>query len=291
MRSISSAGARSFLPRSLLACSLLGWGLLGCGVAQSQHDAAMAEVNKAKASCEAELAQARKDVDDLRGELAAAEGRASASDEATRAELDELRKQKAAAEARLKLFDEFLAKFKKMIDAGKLDITVRRGQIVLALGTDILFDTGKTEIKEDGRASLAEVAEALKTVSGRRFQVAGHTDTIPIKTKEFPSNWELSTARAVAVVKLLNDKGVRPDALSAAGYAEFDPATSNATDKGRTKNRRIEIVIVPNIEELVKMPELRKESERDPKEAKDPKEPKPKPAAAPAAPKASPKKK
>jgi chemotaxis protein MotB len=263
-----------------LAILLLLAGGVGCGVPQSQHDAAVADANKAKASCEAQLAQAQKDAEDLKEKVAAAEGRAGAADEATRAELDELRKQKAAAEARLKLFDEFLAKFKKMIDAGKLDITVRRGQIVLALGTDILFDTGKTEIKDDGRASLAEVAEALKTVSGRRFQVAGHTDTVPIKTKEFPSNWELSTARAVAVVKLLTEKGVKSDALSAAGYAEFDPATSNANDKGRTKNRRIEIVIVPNIEELVKMPELRKEAgdPAAPKEPKEPKEPaKPKP--------------
>lgn len=181
-----------------------------------------------------------------------------------------------------------------MIDAGKLDITVRRGQIVLALGTDILFDTGKTEIKDDGRAALSEVAEALKTVSGRRFQVAGHTDTLPIKTKDFPSNWELSTARAVAVVKLLSEKGVRSDVLSAAGYAEFDPANSNANEKGRTKNRRIEIVIVPNIEELIKMPEIRRESsdgkEPSKEQAKEPSKPK-SPAPAPKPKEPAPKKK
>jgi chemotaxis protein MotB len=237
----------------------------------------MADANKAKTQCEEKLTAAQKEVDTLKGQLAEAEGKASANDEATKAELEELKKQKAAAEARLKLFDEFLAKFKKMIDAGKLDITVRRGQIVLALGTDILFDTGKTEIKDDGKAALAEVAEALKTVSGRRFQVAGHTDTVPIKTKEFPSNWELSTARAVAVVKLLNDKGVKADALSAAGYAEFDPANPNTTDKGKQKNRRIEIVLVPNIDELVKMPEIKKEKDPNapPPEKKEP-PPKPK---------------
>ncbi len=114
-------------------------------------------------------------------------------------------------------------------------------------------------------------------MTGRRFQVAGHTDTIPIKTKEFPSNWELSTARAVAVVKLLTEKGVRSDVLSAAGYAEYDPASSNATDKGRTKNRRIEIVIVPNIEDLVKMPEIHGASpevdKNKPKPSPKPKEP------------------
>ena len=253
--------------RALLVLGV-GGGTAGCCVPQSQYDAEIADADKAKASCKAELAEARKSVDELKTQLADLEGRAGAADEATRLELEELRKQKEAAEARLKLFDEFLAKFRKMIDAGKLDITVRRGQIVLALGTDILFDTGKTEIKDDGKAALAEVADTLKGVSGRRFQVAGHTDTVPIKTKEFASNWELSTARAVAVVKLLVEKGVKPDAVSAAGYAEFDPANSNASDKGRTKNRRIEIGVVPNIEDLVKMPELKK-----PASTSKPKEP------------------
>lgn len=255
--------------RWTISSALFGLALAGCVVPKSQHEAAMADAAKARASCEEKLAATQKEVDELKEKLADAEDRAGAADEATRAELEELRRQKAAAEARAKLFDEFIAKFKKMIDAGKLDITVRRGQIVLALGTDILFDTGKTDIKDDGKAALAEVAEALKTVSGRRFQVAGHTDTVPIRTKEFPSNWELSTARAVAVVKLLTEKGVRPDVLSAAGYAEFDPAASNANERGRTKNRRIEIVIVPNIEELVKMPELRKEADlKEPAPAK-----------------------
>jgi chemotaxis protein MotB len=97
---------------------------------------------------------------------------------------------------------------------------------------------------------------------------------VPIKTKELGSNWELSSARALAVIKLLLEKGVRPDVLSAAGYAEFDPAQSNTSDKGRAKNRRIEIVIVPNIEDLVKMPELGKAKEGVPPLPK-PKEPTP----------------
>jgi len=240
----------------LLALPLLA----ACGVPKSQYDAAVADGAKSKTECEqrasAAQAELQKQIDDLKSKLAEAESKADATSQATRGELEELRRQKAAAEQRAKLFEEFIAKFKKMIDAGKLAITVRHGQIVLALGTDILFDTGKTEIKPEGQAALAEVADALKTVGGRRFQVSGHTDNVPIKTKEFPSNWELSTARAVAVVKLLLDHGVKADSLSAAGYAEFDPSTANANERGRSKNRRIEIVVVPNIEELVRMPEL-----------------------------------
>jgi chemotaxis protein MotB len=225
---------------------------LGCGVPKTEYDAAIAKEQKtSKDQHDAD----EKQIADLQARIKELEGKQT--DEQTRAELEELRAQKAAADARAKLFDDFVKKFQKMIDAGKLDITTRRGQIVLALATDVLFDQGKTEIKPEGKTALEEVAAALKGVSARRFQVAGHTDMVPIKTKEFASNWELSTARAVAVVKLLIDKGVKADALSAAGYAEFDPAQSNGTDKGRTKNRRIEIVLVPNIEELVKMPELK----------------------------------
>lgn len=223
--------------------------LAACGVPQSQYDAAVADAQRERTECDAKLGEMQKKSDELAG-------RQAASEEATRLELEELREQKAAAEARLRLFEELVSKFKKMVDAGKLDITVRRGQIVLALATDVLFDTGQTEIEPDGVTTLADVADALKGVRGRRFQIAGHTDNLPIKTKEFPSNWELSTARAVAVVKLLVEKGVRPDVLSAAGHAEFDPVQGNGSERGRQKNRRIEIVLVPNVEDLVKMGKL-----------------------------------
>jgi chemotaxis protein MotB len=100
----------------------------------------------------------------------------------------------------------------------------------------------------------------LKTVSARLFQVSGHTDNLPIKNTEFASNWELSTARAVVVVKFLAEKGVNPAVLSAAGYGEFDPVASNGDAPIRSKNRRIEISLVPNIEELISIPELKAET-------------------------------
>ena len=84
----------------------------------------------------------------------------------------------------------------------------------------------------------------------RRFQVAGPPDNDKISTPRFPSNWELSTARAVEVVKLLVDAGMDSRNLSAAGYGEFAPVESNDTPEGRGKNRRIEITLVPNLEEL-----------------------------------------
>jgi chemotaxis protein MotB len=90
-------------------------------------------------------------------------------------------------------------------------------------------------------------------VGSKRFQVAGHTDSAPITAatkKKYPTNWELSTARAIAVVKILVGDGVEANTLSAAGYGPYDPVASNATPDGEAKNRRIEITLVPHIPQL-----------------------------------------
>jgi flagellar motor protein MotB len=239
--------------------------ILAACVTQDKYSAAVKDANDARAA--ANDKQKKLDADDaqiaqLRSDLAACTGKPLPPDRSAElsAELEELKKQKAAAEARAALFNEFVSKFKKMIDAGKVRISVRRGRIVLSLHNDVLFDEGKTDLKPDGKQALTEIGQALKTVPGRLFQVAGHTDNLPIKNKEFASNWELSTARSVVVVKFLAQQGVTSAVLSAAGYGEFDPVASNADGANRSKNRRIEISLVPNIEELISIPELKGDS-------------------------------
>lgn len=172
----------------------------------------------------------------------------------TRTRLEELRRQQAAAEARAAQFRDLLARFRKLIDAGQLKVVMRGGRMLLELANDVLFDSGKTELKDVGKKTLGEIASVLKTMPDRRFQVAGHTDNVKIQTARYPSNWELSTARAIEVVKLLIDAGMDPKNLSAGGYGEFAPVDSNDTGEGRMKNRRIEIALVPNLEELVSLP-------------------------------------
>jgi chemotaxis protein MotB len=248
-----------------VAAGVLAGAVLACGVPQPEYDRAVKDARDARADAEARDKRTREleaELERVRQALRQAEERGT-SDE-TRAELEELRKQKAAVEARLRVFEDFLQKFKKMIDAGRLKVSVRRGQIVLVMATDVLFDPGKTEIKPEGKSALAELAATLRTVGGRRFQVAGHTDTTPIKSKEFRSNWELSTARSLEVVHLLVKRGVRKKALSAAGYGEHDPVASNGTAGGRSKNRRIEITLQPNIEDLVALPALEEPVEAKP---------------------------
>ena len=164
--------------------------------------------------------------------------------------LKELRERKARAEARLQTFRSMLERFQKMIASGKLRVRIVRGRMVVELSENILFDSGRADLKQYGEVALAEVAAVLKTIPDRDFQIAGHTDNIPISSRRFPSNWELSTARAVNVTRFLAEHGVQRERLSAAGYAETQPVASNHTPEERAQNRRIEIVLMPNLEEL-----------------------------------------
>jgi chemotaxis protein MotB len=164
--------------------------------------------------------------------------------------LDELRKQKAAAEARIQTFRNLAAKLRSMIDSGQLKVAIRGGRMLIALPNDILFDSGQTMVKPDGKTALARVAQALSTVGDRDFLVAGHTDNVPIRTMLYPSNWELSTRRSVEVVHILVAQGMNPKVLAAAGYGEFDPVVPNDTAEHRAQNRRIEIVLQPNLSDL-----------------------------------------
>lgn len=140
-----------------------------------------------------------------------------------------------------------MGRLQGLIDAGQLEVSIVRGRLVLNLSQEVLFDTGKAELKPEGQKTLTEIATLLATLTDRSFQIEGHTDNVPIKNQKFPSNWELSNARAMAVVHLLIRSGVTPEQLSAAGFGEFHPVAPNDTDMGRQKNRRIEIVMLPNL--------------------------------------------
>lgn len=222
-------------------------------VSKDKYDANSADARSARASLASAVAH-DKAQQAQEAALRAQMGALSTTDSDLRAQLDKLRQARAAAEARAHLLDQLEQTFKSMIDAGQLQVATRNGRLVLQLPNDVLFDSGETAIKPAGQQALVQVAHVLATLPGRAFQVAGHTDNVPIQSPRFPSNWELSTARAVQVVKLLVAQGVDPKALSAAGYGEFDPLADNGTPDGRAQNRRIEITLQPRLDELVSLP-------------------------------------
>lgn len=182
--------------------------------------------------------------------LTAERGQLAAGLQDAKQRLEELRKQKAAAEARAATFRNLVERLRAMINAGQLKVVIREGRMLIALPDDVLFDSGKTDIKPQGQEALTRVAQVLATIPDRHFLVAGHTDNIPIRSGRYKSNWELSAARAIEVAQFLIAKGMKSQVLAAAGYSEFDPVSSNDTPEHRAQNRRIEIVLQPNLSDL-----------------------------------------
>lgn len=224
--------------------------LLGC-VAQAEYDSALTDLDNARksystieqqlASCREELAAAESDFEAELAERIAA----------SQAELEELRRQRAAAEKRLEAFRALNDKLAELIAAGDLEVYVRNGLPVIALPSEVLFASGKAELSSKGERSLQKVGAALASMKDQRIQVAGHTDNMPIGKKlTWVDNWQLSAERALTVTRFLIDQGVGPDKLSAAGYGEHDPVASNDGASGRKKNRRIELVLLPDLSEL-----------------------------------------
>jgi chemotaxis protein MotB len=128
---------------------------------------------------------------------------------------------------------------------------MRNGLPVIALPSEVLFASGKAELAKKGEKALLKVGAALAEMTTQRIQVAGHTDNLPIGEKlEWTDNWELSAARALTVTRFLIAQGVVPTNLSAAGHGEFDPAASNDSANGRKKNRRIELILLPDLSEI-----------------------------------------
>ena len=137
---------------------------------------------------------------------------------------------------------------KKEIGEYKAKLQMTERGLVITFVSEIFFDSGKDKVKEDGKATLSKVAEVLnRDVPNSGVAVEGHTDNDPIKYSGWKSNWELSSARALAVLHYLVDEcKVKPQRLSANGYGEFHPVASNDSAQNKQKNRRVEIVILPS---------------------------------------------
>jgi len=218
-------------------------------VTQEELSASEAEIDKMRnslGSAEEELSVSKAELDRLRESLGITQDELSAS----KAEIATLSQIEAETKRRNEIYAQFVNRLQSMIDGGQLTVSIDAGRIVINLPNNVLFNSGSASLNSEGQEALAQIGGVLKNFSDRRFQVEGHSDNVPIKSARFPSNWELSTTRALAVVHLLTDMGVTPDNLSAAGFGEFRPRADNDTDEGRKLNRRIEIVMLPNLDIL-----------------------------------------
>lgn len=219
-----------------------------------------ASLDQALKSEQAKSASQAEEITRLQSELDAAQRKISemvgdssklkASIQEMQTALAALNEQKRQTDARIAEYRKLLSSFQALIDAGKLKVKVVNGRMIVELPSDVLFASGSIDLSDAGKASISEIGTILAPMSDRQFQVEGHTDDQPIKTARFPNNWWLASGRAIAVAEILIKAALQPTSVSAASFGEFQPITSNATPQGRAQNRRIEIVLVPDLSKV-----------------------------------------
>jgi chemotaxis protein MotB len=240
-----------------------------CNTLQAKAKAEIDEANKKYTSCNNLLDANNKTTKEQEIQMTALSTNLSASKD----ELKALVAQRAEIEKRFAAISEIQKQFAKMIDTGQLKVNARRGSLVLSLPSEVLFASGVADVSEAGKMAVLEVGFALKKFPERRFLVIGHTDDVPLKNSTYKDNWELSTARALTVTRVLVQAGMSPKNLVAAGAGENDPVS-----RDRAKNRRIEIALLPAISELPPLPASLGDDTAKPEGAKAEAEP-PKPEA------------
>lgn len=159
--------------------------------------------------------------------------------------------------------DSIMQSIKKTIEqaltgytADQLSVQMLNGKLYVTLREKLLFPSGSTVVSEQGLVALNKIAKVLKNTKNIDLTIEGHTDNVPIssKNKQFKDNWDLSTARAVEVSRILIEKyGIRPEIITAAGKSMYFPIAPNTTEAGKARNRRIEFIISPDLSELYKI--------------------------------------
>lgn len=181
------------------------------------------------------------------GELSRKLGDVEGENKRLKDDIAGLQKQKEEVQKTSKTYGDLLEQMKGEISKGQVTISELKGKLTVNMVDSVLFDSGKAEVKPDGLVVLQKVVDILKNVKDKAVRIEGHTDNVQIVgqlAKRYPTNWELSAARALNVTRYLQQQGLDPSLLAAVAYGEYKPVAPNDTDEGRAKNRRIEIVLV-----------------------------------------------
>lgn len=262
--------------RLVLAFST-GWLITACGYSQEEWDqktreneslrSQLAAQRQAHQKCETDYASSLHEVEDLRQKL---RERGVNLDNLTQSlaqekqAVEEYRRRAEQLEQIRKRFELLREKLQKLTSLG-LKVEVRDNRMLIQLPGDVLFDSGSDKLKPRGREILTAVAAVIRgdpELSKREFQVAGHTDSKPLRGGSYQDNWGLSAMRSRSVLVFLTTPeaggggGLDPKNWSASGYADTDPVANNDTDEGREKNRRVELVVMPNVEEMLNLNSL-----------------------------------
>jgi chemotaxis protein MotB len=235
----------------------------GC-VSSSKHKAVVGDLESQVANERTANAEKAETIQVLETKLMSTtkdRGALQSSLEEMKKAMEEMKARQAEQRKRLQEFADLTRRFKKLKDAGTLSVKMVDGKMVVSLGSDVLFGAGSSRLSKEGLQAVKDVTAQLNNIPGKVYQIEGHTDNQPIATQVFPSNWELASARALSVVKTMIESGMPADRVSAASYAETHPVQANDTVEGRAANRRVAIVIVPDLSSLPGYEELQKMSQ------------------------------
>lgn len=214
----------------------------------AQNDNLQAQVK----SLSAEVTALKKDKEATQMERDALQSKLNES-QAKMNELSQKAEKAEQLEQSTKTYQDLTKKLEKEIQEGQVQITEMKNRLTMTMVDKILFPSGSAQISKDGKKVLDKVVTILKEVKDKRIQIEGHTDNARIMgslKKKFPTNWELSTARATEVARYIQESGgIDPKLLSATGYSEYQPVAPNDTEEGKHKNRRIEIVLLPLLQQ------------------------------------------
>jgi len=252
-------------------------GATGCGYSEEEMQAKNREIEALKAQlaeeqsaskkAKGELDDAKTQIEQLRQQLKAAGvdiSKLNANLEEQAKALEEFRRRAEQLEAIKKRFELLREKLQALTKLG-LNVTVRNNRMVIQLPGDVLFDPGKETLKKEGTDILLKVAEVVRNDAGlnqRSFQVAGHTDADKLSGGRFKDNWGLSVMRAREVLAFLIESpdkgggGLNRERWSASGYGDTDPVKPNDTPENKQANRRCELVVLPNVEEMLDLKTL-----------------------------------
>jgi len=162
--------------------------------------------------------------------------------------LAQLKQKTQEVEAQSNTYQDLLKEMKAEISKGEITITELKGKLTMDVVDKILFASGEAKVKKEGLEVLKRVVDILKDMKDKNIRIEGHTDNVQIAgnlSKVYPTNWELSAARALNVTKYLQEQGIDPKIISATAFGEYQPLADNDTPEGRAKNRRIAIILLP----------------------------------------------
>ena len=135
-------------------------------------------------------------------------------------------------------------------DENDIKVALKNGKIYVSLSEKLLFKSGSSRVDSKGEEALAKLSGVLSLNPDIHILIEGHTDNVPLKPGAYKDNWDLSVIRATAIVRILTKNKIEQDRITAAGRSEFAPVADNSTPEGKSKNRRTEIILTPNLDEL-----------------------------------------